>query len=309
MKTPIFGHLHRCILTIYVFAACRQDIQSACKAESSLSRMELSDFAGELYFVLEYIGVLLAATVGGTVAKRMNFDIVGFAFIALISSLSGGFIRDAILNDGPAAALTTPGYLITATVGAAIAYTVILKGRLWENFRFYADIVTIGVWAVAGTLKGLVADLNWVACVLLAVITATGGTAMRDIVLRQVPTLFTSQKMYVFPAIIASVIMLGFNAFDLVWQGMLVAAVAAPIFAVAVYFGGDRFALFSTKEIERPLEQKLGYALGVDTDAHHPVEAGQHVTRALEDASDDELLRAIRLYLQDEVRERTEARP
>lgn len=270
--------------------------------------MELADFAGDLYFVLEYIGVLLAATVGGTVAKRMNFDIVGFAFIALISSLSGGFIRDAILNDGPAAALTNPGYLITATIGGAIAYTVTLKGRLWENFRFYADIVTIGVWAVSGTLKGLVAELNWVPCILLAVITATGGTAMRDIVLRQVPTLFTSQKMYVFPAIVSSAIMLGFNHFDLVWQGMVAAAAAAPIFAFAVYFGGDRFSFFATKEIERPLEEKLGYALGVKTDTRHPVESGEHVTQALEEASDDQLLGAIRLYLQNEVRERSKAK-
>ena len=176
--------------------------------------METSDTVGSLYFLLEYTGVLLAATVGGTVAKRMNFDIVGFAFIAYVSSLSGGFMRDAILNDGPAAALTNPGYLITATVGAAIAYTVNLHGRLWERFRFYADVVTIGVWAVAGTIKGLLADLNWVPCLLLAVITATGGTLARDIVLRRVPSLFTSQKMYVFPAIISSAIMLVMNHFD-----------------------------------------------------------------------------------------------
>ena len=82
--------------------------------------MDVSDNVGNLYFVLEYTGVLLASTIGGTVAKRMNFDIVGFAFIAYLSSLSGGFIRDAILSNGPAAALTNPGYLITATIGALV---------------------------------------------------------------------------------------------------------------------------------------------------------------------------------------------
>ena len=267
--------------------------------------MELSDFAGDLYFVLEYTGVLLAATVGGTVAKRMNFDIVGFAFIALISSLSGGLIRDAILNDGPAAALTNPGYLITATIGGAIAYTIKLKGKLWEKFRFYADVITIGVWAVAGTLKGLVAELTWVPCILLAVLTATGGTAMRDIVLRQVPTLFTSQKMTVFPAIISSAILLVFNAFGLVWQGMLAAAIAAPIFAFAVYYGGDRIPMLQTRQIERPLEDKLGRALGVTTDPSNPADSGEEVSRALEEASNNELLAAIRLYMQNELRERT----
>ena len=270
--------------------------------------METSDTVGSLYFLLEYTGVLLAATVGGTVAKRMNFDIVGFAFIAYVSSLSGGFMRDAILNDGPAAALTNPGYLITATVGAAIAYTVNLHGRLWERFRFYADVVTIGVWAVAGTLKGLLADLNWVPCLLLAVITATGGTLARDIVLRRVPSLFTSQKMYVFPAIISSAIMLVMNHFDLTREGMLAAAIAAPIFAVAVYYGGDRIKFFQTRHLERPLEQKIGDALGVSTDSKHLEQSGEDVTRALEDASDQELITALRIMLQNEVQERIETK-
>lgn len=274
----------------------------------ALALMETSDTVGTLYFVLEYTGVLLAATVGGTVAKRMNFDIVGFAFIAYISSLSGGFMRDAILNDGPAAALTNPGYLITATVGAAIAYTVNLHGRLWERFRFYADVVTIGVWAVAGTLKGLLVDLNWVPCLLLAVITATGGTLARDIVLRRVPSLFTSQKMTVFPAIISSAILLVMNHFDLVREGMLAAAIAAPIFAIAVYYGGDRIAFFQTRHTERPLEQKIGDALGVSTDSKHPEQSGEDVTRALEGASDQELIKALRIMLQNEVQERTETK-
>ena len=269
--------------------------------------MEISDTVSNLYFVLEYTGVLLAATVGGTVAKRMNFDIVGFAFIAYISSLAGGLIRDAILNDGPAAALTNPGYLITATLGAAIAYTVTLRGKLWENFRFYADIITIGVWAVAGTLKGLVAELSWVPCLLLAVITATGGTMMRDIALRRVPSLFTAQKMTVFPAIISSVIMLVMNHFDLVREGMLAAAIAAPIFAIAVYYGGDRFSFLQTKRIERPLEQKIGDALGMHTDEAEPRDNGEDVNRALENASDEELLKVLRILLQNEVRERTES--
>lgn len=268
--------------------------------------MEISDKVGTLYFVLEYTGVLLASTVGGTVAKRMNFDIVGFAFIAYISSLSGGLIRDAILNDGPAAALTNPGYLITATVGAGIAYTVNLRGRVWETFRFYADIITIGVWAVGGTLKGLVAELTWVPCVLLAVMTATGGTLARDIALRRVPSLFTNEKMTVFPAILSSVILLVMNEFGLLRQGMWAAAITAPICAVAVYYGGDRLSVFRTGRGERSLEEKIGIALGMHRDDHP--NSGEEVNHALESASDEELLQALRVLLKNEVQERTESK-
>ena len=164
------------------------------------------------------------------------------------------------------------------------------------------------MWAVGGTIKALNAELSWVPCVLLAVITATGGTLARDIALRQVPSLFTSEKMTVFPAIAASVIMLVLNRFDLVWEGMLAAAIAAPLFAIAVYFGGDKLLGLQTKRIERPLEEKIGEALGVDTDSRRPAESGREVRNALEHASDEQLIQALRVMLQNEVRESTEAK-
>lgn len=216
--------------------------------------VDVSENVGNLYFVLEYIGVALAATVGGTVAKRMNFDIVGFAFIALISSLAGGLARDAILNDGAAAALTHPGYLITAI----------------------------------------------------------GGTLARDIALRRMPGLFTEQKMYVFPAIVASVVMLVCNSFGLVWEGMLASAATAPVLAMVVYFAGDRISWFRGSRTERPLASKLADALGVDGS---PADGGaerdpvaSRVVQALDDASDEQLLQALRVLASTEVRERSEAK-
>lgn len=270
--------------------------------------MELSDNVQNLFFVLEYTGVALAATVGGTVAKRMNFDIIGFAFIALISSLSGGLIRDAILNDGPAAALTNPGYLITATAGALFAYFVNLGGKIWETFRFYADITTIGVWAVAGTLKALASGLSWVPCILLAIITAVGGTLMRDVVLRRIPSLFTEQKMYVIPAIVASVVMLVFSHLEMHYAGMLTAAIAGPVLAVALYVGGNYLTALESRRTERPLEEKLAHALGLDGEYDSPHEAGEEVVAALEEASNEQLIDALRLLLRNEVQERTEAK-
>lgn len=266
--------------------------------------MEISENVGNLYFVLEYTGVALAALVGGTVAKRMQFDVVGFAFVALISSLAGGLIRDAILNDGPAAALSNPGYLITATVAAAVAFLVPLRGKAWENFRFYADLITIGVWAVGGTLRGLEAGLSWVPCILLAVITSIGGTLIRDVVLRRIPGLFTSQKMYVFPAIVASAMMLVMNHFELVWQGMLASAIAAPLLSVAIYWGSRRLPTREKERSEKPLEVKLGDALGVDASGDDSGEVAEAIAEALGDASDAEIVDTLRQLLQDEVRQR-----
>lgn len=272
--------------------------------------MEASENVGNLFFVLEYTGVALAATVGGTVAKRMNFDIVGFAFIALISSLAGGLIRDAILNDGPAAALQNPGYLITATIGALAAYFINFRGKMWDNFRFYADVITVGVWAVGGTLKGLQAELSWVPCILLAVVTSIGGTLIRDVVLRRIPGLFTSQKMYVFPAILASAMMLILNHFGLVWQGMLASAVAAPVLSMLVYWRGRHHPEQDHAHHERPLETKLGDAMGIETDPNNDdaETIANRLEEQLDQMTDEQVVDTLRALLISEVRHRAETK-
>lgn len=272
--------------------------------------MNLSEDVGYLYFVLEYTGVALAAVVGGTVAKRMHFDIVGFAFIALFSSLSGGLIRDALLADGPAMALQNPGYLITATIGALVAYFVNFHGKLWDNFRFYADVTTIGVWAVGGTLRALENELAWPACILLAVITAISGTMVRDLVLRKVPGLFTSQKMYVFPAIVASVVMLVMNNFNLISQGMLAAAFTAPVLAIAVYWQGRQHPQLDHAQQERPLEMKLGEAMDIGTkpDEEDAGEVVAELEERLHRMGHNEVVDTLRALIVNELHERTRAK-
>ncbi|WP_165164200.1 TRIC cation channel family protein [Corynebacterium qintianiae] len=200
-----------------------------------------------LYFVLEYTGVFLAALVGGTVAKRMNLDIVGFYVIALVSALAGSFIRDAMLSDGPAAALQSPGYMAAATTGALVAYVVDFKAQKWATFRFYMDVVTIGVWAVVGVTRAVSNDLPWISCIVIGVVTATGGSFARDVILGKIPSLFTSQKMYVFPAVLASAVMLGFHHAGRDAVGMVAAAVAGSVLAMVVYWLG---AFVPSKKVE-----------------------------------------------------------
>lgn len=243
-----------------------------------------------LYFILEYIGVGLAAVVGGQIAKRMDFDLIGFTFIALISALAGGVLRDTFLNDGPAAALQTPGYLITAVAGAVIAYFLDFKAAAWGHFRFYADITTVGVWAVVGVTRGLDNELGWVSCILLGVITAVGGSLVRDVVLGKVPSLFTSQKMYVIPAVLASVLMLGFDRGGLIWQGMLVAPVVASISAMALYWFGAYTPKQSEYRSVHPLLDTFAARAGRRPDSR------DELAQMIRDTSDEELVSALREY-------------
>ncbi|QDP98871.1 trimeric intracellular cation channel family protein [Microlunatus elymi] len=133
---------------------------------------------------------------GGVIARREKLDPVGFATLAVMSGLGGGMIRDTLLQKGTPLALTDPAYLTTALVAAFVTYLVRVEGKVWHRLWPIIDALALGCWAAAGAQRTLSFDLGWLPAILLGTITAVGGGALRDIVLRQVPSVFGGTTLY-----------------------------------------------------------------------------------------------------------------
>ncbi|MBV9651399.1 MAG: trimeric intracellular cation channel family protein [Pseudonocardiales bacterium] len=153
---------------------------------------------------LDLGGVLANAVLGGVIARREGLDPVGFAVLAVMSGLGGGLIRDTLLQHGPPVALTDYAYLLTAFAGAALTFLVRVEGRLWDRMWPVIDALAVGCWAAAGAQKTLDFGLGWLPAVLLGTITAVGGGAVRDIVLRRVPVVLGGNTLYATCAAAAS---------------------------------------------------------------------------------------------------------
>lgn len=191
-----------------------------------------------VYRVLELTGVFLAALVGGTMARRMKFDIVGFILLAVVSSLAGGAIRDVLIGSDLVAALQHPEYVWTAMAGAAVAFVTRLRGFFWTIFHYHADMAVLGVWAVTGSTKALLHGVSPLGCVLMGVVTATGGGVLRDMMCGQVPSVLKNQQMTVIPAVVAGTlnVALYHSGYD-AW-GMIASPVIAFLLAMLVYWKG-----------------------------------------------------------------------
>ncbi|WP_081617982.1 trimeric intracellular cation channel family protein [Corynebacterium pilosum] len=183
-----------------------------------------------LYRFLDLAGVFLMGIVGGTIARKRNFDIIGFLFLSLFTALGGGILRDMMIGQGTVAAMANEEYLILAFGGALVAALTDFKGKLWELFKFHADAIVLGFWAVTGCVKALSYNLPVVACVFMGVVTAVGGGMVRDVVIGSVPSIFTSQQLYAVPALVSAVSMVIFDAFGLNLLGMAI----SPLFAIAL---------------------------------------------------------------------------
>lgn len=158
----------------------------------------------DLFRALDLTGVFANAVLGGLIARRARLDPVGFVVLAVLSGLGGGIIRDTLLQRGTPIALTDYTYMLTAFAGAALAFVVQVDGRWWNRVWPVVDALALGCWAAAGAQKTLDAGLGWLPAVLLGTITAVGGGAVRDIVMRQIPAILGGNTLYATCAAAAS---------------------------------------------------------------------------------------------------------
>jgi len=200
--------------------------------------IEMTPAIETTYRVLELIGVYLTSLVAGTVARKMNFDIVGFLVLAIISSLAGGAIRDVLIDTGKVAALEYPEYVWVAIAGAATAFVAHFHGFTWTMFQYHADMVTIGVWAVTGSTKALLAGVSPLGCVLMAVVTATGGSVIRDMMIGRIPALLKNQQSMAIPAVAAATLNVVLYRLGYHQLSMILTPVLAFVIAAIVYWMG-----------------------------------------------------------------------
>lgn len=160
--------------------------------------------ASDVLRTLDLVGVVANGLLGGAVARRFGLDPVGIAVLAVISALGGGAIRDVLLNYRPVA-LTDGAYLGVALAAAAVAFLVPMDGRRWRQIFPWVDAAALGTWAVAGTEKSLQAGIAPLPAILLGVLTAVGGGAVRDVILGQVPAIFQRSELYATCAFVAGV--------------------------------------------------------------------------------------------------------
>jgi uncharacterized membrane protein YeiH len=146
--------------------------------------------------LLDLAGVFASALLGGAISRSLDLDLFGFVVVGIVSGLGGGMLRDTLLQNGPPAALTDPRYVPVALVGALIAFFVHFSERAWDRIFTVLDAAVIGFWSVAGVQRTFEAGLGWLPAIIMGTVTAVGGGAIRDLMLRRVPAVLGGNALY-----------------------------------------------------------------------------------------------------------------
>ena len=144
---------------------------------------------------LDYASVAVFALTGALVASRSQLDIVGFIFIACLTAVGGGTLRDIIL-DRDVFWMADPAIL---AVASAVAVLVFLTAHLLESrYRvlLWADALALAAAVPAGVAVALADGQGWPIVLVMGMITGCMGGLLRDVVCNEVPLVLKQGELY-----------------------------------------------------------------------------------------------------------------
>lgn len=194
-------------------------------------------FAERTQLALDLVGVFFFAVTGALLAARKGFDVVASALLAGMTGLGGGVVRDVIIGVRPAA-LEHPVYLAPVLLAVGVVYLYYPHVSRFRRTLLLFDAAGLGLFCVTGTAKALAADVPAVSAVLLGVTTAVGGGLLRDVVAREVPSLFRYDDIYALPAMVgaaATAVLWRLDALS-VWTGVGASVVTFTLRALALRY-------------------------------------------------------------------------
>lgn len=150
-----------------------------------------------LLSLLDYASVLIFAITGALVASRAQLDLVGFAFIACLTALGGGTIRDLLLDRNPIFWIANPTYLAVAAGAAVVIFFTahLLESRL--RALIWLDSFALAIAVAAGVAVALGLGHDAVIVILMGITTGCMGGLMRDVVVDEVPIVLKQGELYV----------------------------------------------------------------------------------------------------------------
>ncbi len=187
----------------------------------------LHGFSPTLLLILNLVGTFVFGLSGGMTGVRVKLDLFGAVVLAAAVGLAGGIIRDLLIGTPPA---TFRDWRYLAVVGGAGLVTTLAHPAIDRLQRpiDMLDAVGLATFCVTGAATALAHRLGVAEAIILGAITGIGGGMVRDILVREIPTVLRG-GLYAIPALVgAGILVVAYKAGD--------RTVVFPIVGAAVCF-------------------------------------------------------------------------
>ena len=182
-----------------------------------------------LFKLLDLAGTFAFAISGAVAARQKKLDLFGIITIAYMVACGGGILRDLCIGAIPPAGLADWRYLALALAASVLAIAVYpVLQRLDHPVQMF-DALGLGFFAVFGAHKALAYGHNVQVAIVLGVVSAVGGGAMRDVLLNRTP-LILRKEIYASAALLAATLQVSGEQLELPAEWL-------PWFGIVLCFG------------------------------------------------------------------------
>ena len=156
------------------------------------------DFAGTFVFALS----------GAAVGVKHRLDLFGVLALAFAAGNSGGIARDVMIGAIPPAAISNVAYVAVSILAGLITFYWYGSINRISSPVLVFDAAGLALFAVSGAGKALAFGAGPVAATLLGMLTGIGGGMVRDLLVREVPTVLRTE-LYAVAAFLGAAVVVG----------------------------------------------------------------------------------------------------
>lgn len=158
----------------------------------------------EFVDVIEALGTIAFAISGIRLASAKRFDWFGAIVIGFVTAIGGGTLRDLLLGITPFWMQSSLYIWCTLFAFFIVAFFRRFLVHL-NNTIFWFDCIGLGLFVVVGYEKTMELGYPMWVCIFMGTITGIVGGITRDILINEVPIIFT-QELYALACIIGGII-------------------------------------------------------------------------------------------------------
>ena len=163
--------------------------------------------------VFDVLAAVVFAVSGALVASRKGMDVMGFMWLAVITGVGGGTVRDLIL-DVPVFWVQNPVHVSACLVTAVVMHFVAPRVESRYRTLLWFDAFGLALVTVAGTAKALDIGAPALVAIAMGAVTGSVGGIIRD-TLGHVPSVLLRHEIYITASVLGACTYAGLNGLGL----------------------------------------------------------------------------------------------